>query len=249
MVNHGMMKLSDDAASATIQFRNPEAAKLFNIYLRDLLSVVDKHALKPQRSYINALIEICKYPSFRSNPVDKLYDSVVLFKTWLDTEISVDVYFSNLNMTRNITIKRMEYIKLCGDISVHNITKIWRVVKRVKELLFDSGVDIDENSMAHSVQDFYVWFHDDIFMYHSSWLAEMLNNIRHDIYQYLKVEFERSYLPLPSDGTGLIRYRFDVPLAIKSDFGRHCYWELMNFFRGGLHMPRFVASKYAKMRY
>ncbi len=249
MVNHGMMGFSGDAASVTILFKNPEAAKLFNVYLRDLLSMVDEHALKPRRSYIGALLEVCEYPSFSTKHVDGLRKSVQFFKQWMDTVIQVDVYFSNLNMTRRIEISRKEYIKICGDISTHNITRLWQVVRRIKKLLFDSGVDLDENSIAHTVQDFYVWFYDDIFMYHSSWLAQMLNDIRHDIFQYLRGEFERSYSLLPTDETGLTKYCFDVPLAIKSDFGRHCYWELMNFVRGGLHTPRFVASNYAKMRY
>lgn len=249
MVNHGMMELSGDAECTTIRFRNPEAAKLFNIYLRDLLSRVDRSALKPRRSYIGALLEVCESPAFSSMSVDGLRKSVHSLKSWMDNVIHVDVYFSNLNTTRNIKITRMEYIKICGDISTHNITRLWQDVTRIKDMLSASGVELDENSMAHSVQDFHVRFYDDIFMYHSSWIAEMLNSIRHDVFYYLKTEFERSYQLLPTDETGLTRYRFDVPSAIKSDFGRHCYWELMNFVRGGLHMPRFVASKYVKMRY
>lgn len=94
--------------------------------------------------------------------------------------------------------------------------------------------------------EFYDWFHDNIFSYHSSAIAEFLNNIRWGMYDYLRLEFERSFT---KDNPSSIAYRFDIPEECKHYVPKTMYWDLMNAVRSPPYMPRFAITKYLKMRY
>ncbi len=61
--------------------------------------------------------------------------------------------------------------------------------------------------------DFYERFHTDILNYHSSTIAEFLNNIRWGIYEYLQPEFRRSIVWEESNPR---KYRYTVVSRISS---------------------------------
>ena len=104
----------------------------------------------------------------------------------------------------------------------------------------------DRRGQAYLVlPEFYEWFHRDSFAYHSSTIAEYLNNLRLGIFAYLQPEFARAYHevePRPM-------YRFNIPTAITHPLAKEMYGDLMNMVRARPYMPRFEVSQYVKMRY
>ena len=61
----------------------------------------------------------------------------------------------------------------------------------VNGLLRQADWDIDDQTAYLAVENFFQWFFDNIFLYHSSQIAEFLNNIRWAIFHYLQPEFAR----------------------------------------------------------
>ncbi len=85
-----------------------------------------------------------------------------------------------------------------------------------------------------------------IFAYHSTTIAEFLNDLPWGIYQYLQPEFHRSFRRIPEDRW---RYEFQYPDGIDLEFARQCYWNLMNHVRSEPYMQPFQGTKWLKLRY
>ena len=77
-------------------------------------------------------------------------------------------------------------------------------------MLEANGHTIDEGQAYLVLPEFYEWFHSDFFAYHSSTIAEYLNNLRLGIFTYLQPEFARAY----HDVEPRPMYRFQAPRAI-----------------------------------
>jgi hypothetical protein len=105
-------------------------------------------------------------------------------------------------------------------------------------------VTIEESLLA--LTDFYERFHTDILNYHSSTIAEFLNNIRWGIYEYMQPEFHRSIVWESGDPP---KYRYIYPDAVTSRLAKECYWELMNEVRSAPYMRKFTVTKSLKLRY
>ena len=85
-----------------------------------------------------------------------------------------------------------------------------------------------------------------MFQYHSSTIAEFLNNIRWGIYTYLQPEFNRSIVIKDVESQA---YSYTFPSGIVTDFGKECYWGLMNEVRKEPYMRRFKVTDSLKQRY
>ncbi|PHS21886.1 MAG: hypothetical protein COA84_14720 [Robiginitomaculum sp.] len=90
------------------------------------------------------------------------------------------------------------------------------IAKEVQELLKRDGINIDQGESLLALSDIHEWLHEDIFYYHSSTIAEFLNNIRWDIYSYLQPEYRRSIIWESSDPP---KYRYTYPDEVKTSFG------------------------------
>jgi hypothetical protein len=96
-----------------------------------------------------------------------------------------------------------------------------------------------------ALPNFYEWFHTHVFAYHSSIIAEFLNNLRWGIYNYLRPEFERSFErvdPKPM-------YRFNYPPNVTEPLAQQMYWGLMNMVRSRPHFPQFTVSESFKKQF
>ncbi len=146
----------------------------------------------------------------------------------------------------DIKVKRVAFIKICGNTGKHNFTRLSRNVKKIVRILSVNGIPITEEQGYLLLPGFYERFHDDVFNYLSTLIAEFLNNIRLGIYQYLKPVFDHSYMrePFPS-----LLYRYEFPTGCVNDVVKDMYWDLMNKVRAGLFMPRFTTHRYLRDRY
>ncbi|MEO1194479.1 MAG: hypothetical protein AAFY02_22250, partial [Pseudomonadota bacterium] len=149
----------------------------------------------------------------------------------------------------DLRITRIRYIKMCGDIAKHNLPRLVSNVGHLKRLLQNSGHAIDDDMAYVAINNFFEWFHDNIFLYHSNGIAEFLNNIRWSIYDYMKAEFERSWHVKSETESGLVPYEFIGPPKIKEPLAHAMYWSLMNRYRSKPMMCRFVISRNLKLRY
>lgn len=246
MVNFGMLTLHGSDPNSSILFETSMHQRFFNIVLVDFLSCSDKKAPVNQRTYLGALKTILTQPKFDvDNSVASLRDATDTFVKWLAQEISVDVPLPSINTQTSIYISRLDSLKMCGNISKHNVLRSVGIAEEFQKKLLTSNISVELEDAMLALGDFYARFHTDILNYHSSTIAEFLNNIHWGIYEYLQPEFRRSIVW----EEGNTRKYHSLPIGIKSNFAKQCYWNLMNDVRQQPYMQRFHVSKCLKQRY
>lgn len=256
MVNYAYFEKNHRRADATLMFNNRECSTLFLIILADFLSLPRggtfglTHERGPgsrARTYLGNLLNIGTKPHFRGD-TSLLNSSVNSFADWLDGSVTVaDVWLPSIGRKGAITAQRMNYLKICGTVSKHGITRLGDIVKKIQKLLADNGTEADEGQCYLVIPDFQEWFRDHVFVASSTMIAFFLNEIRWGIFCYLRSEFERVYQP--NFQSGYQSYSFDVPPEISDPLIRSMYWELMNGVRTKPHFPRFTVSKYLRSEF
>ena len=264
MVNWSMFAKTDLKRPTNLMFEDVEHQKVFIILLRDFLSQVRAYgkqatplglkevphdACPSDRTFLFHLRQVCECPQLEADAVN-LRKEVESFAEWLEGEfLARDVWLSDMIEPVDIRITRYRYITMCGDIAKHHLGRLSTVASHMEGLLKQSRRDIDEQTAYLVIEDFFGWFFDNVFLYHSSQIAEFLNNIRWAIFRYLQPEFERAY-HLTEDATpDLHLYSYDMPEDITQPMPRAMYWDVMNRVGQGPWMERFTVHEAHKLRY
>ena len=247
MVNFEMLSILGSDPDTEIRFESITHQRFFNIILVDFLSRTDKSAPTRQTTYLGALRQISAQPSFDvDDSVRALRVATHEFVGWLQQEVEVDAWLPSIDKRTLLRISRIDFLKMCGDISKHNLLRALGVGKKLQETLAASGVTASLEDALLALSDFYERFHNDILNYHSSTIAEFLNNIRWGLYEYLQPEFRRSLVWESDDPP---KYRYTYPAELRSGLAKECYWDLMNAVRSEPYVRRFAVTKWLKLRY
>lgn len=247
MVNFSLMDVQGRDPNSMIMFKDMNQRKLFFILLVDFLSVTDKRGPIVQTSFLGGLLNVCQHPQFsQSESEDDLRVVVNKFRVWLQEKLEIDIWMPSIDEQVNLSISRLDAIKMSGDVSKHNYLRASGVALRLQEILAESGVTVDFDQAMLALPDFYERFHDDILIYLSSHICEFLNDIRWAIHKYLRPEFVKSFHRTSSS---VIDYSYHVPKEIRSEYARDCYWELMNELRQKPYMRQFIVSESFKSEY
>ncbi len=242
MVNFEMMDLVGSDPDTEVHFKSTTHQRLFNVLLVDFLSRTDERGPVTKRSYLSALKTIASHPNFDiDGSIQKLREATLAFSTWLVQSVTVDVWLAAIDTDTTFELSRLSFLKMCGDISKHNILRSIGVAEQLKEVLAKNNVNVELTDAMLALDDFYQRFHTDILSYHVSTIAEFLNNIRWGIFRYLRPEFERSIVY--EKGPDPLRY------GIANKFSQNIYWELMNEVRSQPYVRPFEVTKRLKMRY
>jgi len=249
MVNYEMILLLGESPSSEIRFKTMTHQKFFNILLVDFLSRSDTRIIGETQPYLQALTSVCANPHFNEHDsVNSLKDSTKAFTDWLDKEITVEkLWLPSIELETNLSIRRREFIKICGNISKHNFTRLSGVTRELIEIFLRNKIKLGDIDALAIISDFYDWFHRDIFNYHSSAIAEFLNNIRWGLYEYLLPEFQHSIVFENDEHPK--KYHYTYPSEVDNRFAKECYWDLMNEIRSKPYMNKFQVTRYLKMRY
>lgn len=248
MVNFEMLDLYGNDPETNILFETMTHQRFFNIVLVDFLSRTDKKAFIKQTSYLGALKKISRSPNFDVNgSVASLSQSTHEFSDWLEQEIEVHkIWMPSIDTETTLKIRRITFLKICGNISKHNFLRSIGVAEELKEILSQNGVSVELDEAVLAMNDFYQWFHNDILGYHASTIAEFLNNIRWGIYEYLQPEYQNSIVWESRDPP---KYRYTYPKGVTSRLARDYYWEIMNEVRSPPYVRKFQVTKWLKLRY
>lgn len=247
MINFEVLDIVGNDPDCNVVLKTMTHQTYFNIILVDFLSCADVKGFVKQNSFLGALRYICENPSFDVNSsVSNLRVATNDFVQWLRHEAEVECWLPSIEAKIILKIPRIDFLKICGNISKHNFLRSIDIANSVKDILARNGKVIELDEALQVLGDFYERFHVDIFNYHSSTIAEYLNELRWGIYEYLQPEFNRAIIwevgPPP-------KYRYDIPNTLTVKFARDCYWDLMNEVRMKPFMRRFKVTKYLKMRY
>ena len=199
-------------------------------------------------TFIFHLRQVCEHPKLGSNATG-LGESIEAFADWLEGDFGAPVNLAAIDVVADVRVKRYRYIKMCGDIAKHNLARLSTNVGHLRKLLETAGHKVSEQEAYLAVEKFFERFGEDIFIYHSSEIAEFLSNIRWAIFEYLLPEYQRSWYPREDAALGLAMYGYDIPVEIKEPVARAMYWEVMNRVRTKPWTQRFIVSDSFKQRY
>ena len=252
MVNHLLLDVLGEDPNSEVKFKDIPHHRLFFILLVDFLSTTDGSGPIKKTSFLQGLSDVCDAPQFTvDGSENELKDAVLHFRDWLKEEIKIDnVWMPSIDKEINVSISRVDAIKMSGNISKHNYLRAIGVAKQLQKILKKSEVTINLEQALLVLPDFYEKFDGDILIYHTSCICEFLNNIIWGIYTYLEPEYRRSLCYVKPEVDGPPHpYRYDVPQNIKSEYANDSYWELMNKVRRKPYLRRFTVTERLKMRY
>lgn len=248
-VNHSMFKLHSDGL---ILFNTGIHQKYFNILLLDFLKL---KIFKVDENCIKALQMVSNNPQYNQD-VSYLKDAVCGFEGWLYQEVKFEhegevrkLWFPSINCNIALKITRIEFIEVCGNISKHNPLGLERQAKLIQKIFEKNDVSIEITDSILLMEEFYQQFHDDLLNYHSSTIAEFLNNIWWAIYEYLQPLYIKCISSHWDEQLHLDRYEYIYPDNIKNSYIKSLFWDLMNNVRSKPYIQRFAVNKYLKMRY
>ena len=247
MVNYEVLEVTGTDPDSEIRFKSPIHQRYFNIILVDFLSQTDKNVMGEKLSYLDAVRKICENPNFNViGSIDSLEEAIQEFTEWLQQDAKVDIWLPATEIETTLSIKRVEFLKMCGNISKHNFSRLSGVVRELREVFDRNGIKVNFQEALLILDEFYEKFHDDILNYHSSTIAEFLNNISWGIHNYLKSEFSKS---IKYDNCDPPKYQYTYPADVSGKFPKNTYCELMNKIRSEPYVKQFKVTRYLKLRY
>ncbi len=256
MVNFEMFVKQPPPTGSHLMFKTMTHQRMFNVLLGDFLSQPVDGAFgltarntkdKTHRNtYLAYLLDVCNEPRLNSDSA-VLLEPVQTFADWLDSDcVFPDLWLPSISEKLDLRVKRIAFLKICGDIAKHNFSRLRHNVKQIMAILAANSLLVDEGKAFLVIPDFYENFHRNVFAYHASTIAEMLNNIRWGIFHYLEPEYARSFERLPNDD---LAYKFNYPAGCDSPLAKAIYWDLMNQVRGRPYFPVFVTTDSLKKRF
>jgi hypothetical protein len=263
MVNWATFVKNDRTEPTNLMCKTSQHRRLFVILLGDFLSQVrafrgpvplgltapSNNARSSDLTFLFHLRQVCAAPKLGEDAMG-LSVATKAFADWLEDDFTASgVNLHAVDVVADLCVTRYRYIKLCGDIAKHNLARLETNVRHLRELLEAAGHAVSEQEAYLAVENFFEWFHDDIFIYHSSQIAEFLNNIRWAICEYLQPEFRRSWHLTEKATPDLPMYAYRFPAGIAEPVARAMYWDVMNRVRSGPRVHRFVISASFKQCY
>jgi hypothetical protein len=264
MVNWAMFVKHDNTALTSLMFQTRQHSLLFAILLGDFLSqtgaykgdpvplglkAAPSNARPSDLTFLFHLRQVCDDPKLGTE-ITALSAAIESFADWLEGEFTApNVNLPAIDVVADLRIARFRYIKMCADIAKHSLARLATNVGHLRKLLEAAGHPVSEQEAYLAVENFFEWFHDDIFIYHSSQIAEFLNNIRWAIYNYLQPEYQRSWHWSDRATVQFPIYSYRVPAEITEPLALAMYWNAMNRSRSSPYMPRFVVTDGFKRYY
>ena len=247
-----------------MMFETSQHSRLFVILLGDFLSEIRAFKGDPvplglktapsntrptNLTFLFHLRQVCENPKLGTETA-VLSAAVEAFADWLEGEFTANgVNLHAIDVVADSRVTRIRYIKMCGDIAKHNLARLATNAGHLRKLLEKSGHTVKEQEAYLAIENFFVWFHDHIFNYHASQVAEFLNNIRWSIYDYLQPEFHRSWYLTEKATPDFPIYSYRVPPDIAEPLAVAMYWDVMNRSRSKPYVHRFVVTESPKQRY
>lgn len=253
MVNLSIFGEVITSRDTNLQFNHPPSAALFNILLADFLSQPGGSFFEPKanqnserKSELTFLVHLRRVTANPQLGLDghHLRRAVDAFADWLDVEADIpEVHLGEIDLHIPMTIRRITYLKITGDIAKHSVGRLKHVIGQLTKLLKDHGETITEDEAVAIIPDFQEQFFEDILRYHASTIAWHLNEIRWEIWSYLQPERERAY----EDAFPI--YRWKLPDGIADPIAVRMHWDLMNAVRSPPSFPRFGVTPFLQLRY
>lgn len=248
VANHALLELRDVSTfpgEAAVYFHSHIHQQLFLIRLIDFVKEVgDSRLTGVNGSCIEVLRSACTTQSFNTNNyIEELKESVDKLDNWLKYRAPITLWLPTLEINARVQVSRLDFLKISGNQSKHNLSRLTGVSKDIAKILNVHGYSVPVEYIPLALDDFREHLEEDFFVYYGTCLAELMNNIRWGLQTYLEPVFRKSYC---SEGPGSIMYTYHYPPEIQNDVPRQWFWRLMNNIRSGPYIEKFVGAHYLK---
>jgi hypothetical protein len=248
MANHALLTLRDVSAypgEAEVIFKDRAHRDLFLIRLLDFAKESGCNQLTGVTGSCLAVLKaacVTKCFDIDESATD-LRIAVEALESWLSYKKPITLWLPTLDINASISVSRLEFLNIIGNHSKHNLSRLTAVSREVARILSDHGYSVPEEQIPLALDDFREHLADNYFIYYSTWLAELLNNVRWGLQTYLSPTFGRSYSAGPDDSQV---YSYEYPDDIRGDIPRQWFWRLMNNVRARPCLKKFVCARYLK---
>jgi len=248
IANHSLLTIRDVSAfpgEAEAIFETRVHRDIFLIRLLDFVKETGSKKLTGVTgSCLAVLKQACTTQCFNVNgSVSELQNSVESLEAWLSEKKEITLWLPTLDINAKINISRLDYLNITGNHSKHNLSRLTGVSRDVARMLTEHGYSVTEEQIPLALDDFREHLAENYFVYYSTWLAELLNNIRWGLQSYLTPVFVTSY---KSDPTDPPMYKYEYPPEITSQIARKWFWRLMNNVRSPPYFKKFSGAQYLK---
>jgi len=248
IANHALLLYRDVSScpgEAEVLFHSHIHRDLFLIRLLDLVKEgTDKKLTGVSGSCLSVLKAACESKHFDScGSVIELKEAVEALDAWLNHKKEITLWLPTLDTNAKISVSRLEFLKISGNHSKHNLSRLTGVSRDVAKILDEHGYSVSEELIPLALDDFREHLSENYFIYYGTWLSELLNNIRWGLQNYLMPTFVRAYKKTEDDSGA---YRYEFPANIQADVPKQWFWRLMNNVRARPHLKKFKGAHYLK---
>ncbi len=248
IANHDLLTVLDVSeypGEAEVIFQTRVHREMFLIRLLDFVKENGSKQLTGVTGSCLAVLKgACATKSFDVNgSVNDLKNSIEALESWLSYKKAITLWLPTININATIDVSRLEFLYIIGNHSKHNLSRLTGVSRDVAKILTNHSYAVPEEQIPLVLDEFVENLDENCFFYYSTWLSELLNNVRWGLQAYLKPTFVRSYRAGIEDS---LRYSYEYPHDIQGDVPRQWFWRLMNNVRTGPDLKQFVGARYRK---
>ena len=248
IVNHALLSISDIASSpgqVEVRFKSRVHQQIFLIRLLDFSKERgDKTLTGVTGSCLDVLKDACETRSFDSEgSIDLLVSARRVLDDWLSSKTSLCLWLPTLNLEAQLNVARIDLLYIIGNHVKHNLSRLTRLSRNIVQILKNNGHDVPIEQIPLALDDFREHLQEDYFVYYGAWLAELLNNVRWGLQEYLLPTFNSSYTRDPVDPKA---YTYNFPDSVRNEVPRAWFWRLMNNIGTRPYLKRFSVPDYMK---
>jgi hypothetical protein len=248
IANHALLlfrEVTSFPGEAEVLFHSSSHRDLFLIRLLDFVKEgVDKNLTGVSGSCLEVLRAACSTKHFSGGEsVVALKEAVEALESWLNHKNDITLWLPTLSTNAKISVSRLEFLKISGNQSKHNLSRLTGVSRGVAKILTENGYSVSEEQIPLVLDDFREHLSENYFIYYGTWLSELVNNIRWALQTYLMPAFAHAYKTEDYDSR---IYRYEYPSDIQSEVPKQWFWRLMNNVRTGPYLKKFTGAHYLK---
>jgi len=247
IVNHALLDVRESSHNpheSVVYFKDSVHRSLFIIRFLDFAKEVgDSKLTGVSGSCINVLSEACQSKNFNiDESVDNLVKPLEELQKWLELKTQLKLWLPTLEIEAKIEVSRMEFLKISGNQSKHNISRLTGVSKDIHKILEKHNYDVPIEVVPLALEDFQEHLDENYFIYYGTWMSELLNNVRWGIQRYLEPTYRSHF----RQGDDQFSYKYEYPEAFESEVAKQWFWRLMNHIRSDPYVNRFSAPSVFK---
>jgi len=248
IVNHTLLRVREVQqypGEAEVYFETSIHQQMFLVRLLDFTKKARTRSVTGVTgSCLDVLLTACETKHFDvDGSVAQLERAATKLRDWLAESSHVRLWIPTFEVNADVSVPRTELLFILGNHVKHNLARLTYVSKAVQKLLHDHHYTVKLEQVPLALDDLREHLQHGYFSYYTTWLAELLNNVRWGLHAYLTPTFRSSYRKVPGDP---IKYAYAFPPEVVDPIAREWFWRLMNNVRREPYVWRFTGAHYMK---